>query len=205
MRRYGWLFWRLVKAHDRAYTIPMISCALIACTIAVLVSEAPEPANARTTYIITTPDGEFPVFWDEGSVPSPGCVRVQIDEPWNPEVHYWMGKESLVSSRVRERPAAREERIKRECQEHGYVQVNGRFVPQAEAALAERARTMAGFEAPSPAAAPPPPPPIKVMVPSSETIPDLPPPSLWKRWAPHAGLVVVAGLLLLLVWRTLLT
>ena len=180
----------------------MTFCALIACMAAVLVSQAPEPAKERTTYIITTPDGKFPVFWDERQTQDVGYARVEVDEPWNP--WYWKGKESLVSSMERERPVNREKRIKKGYEEHGYVQVNGRFVPQAEAALAERARTMAGLTAPGPDIAASPPPPIKVTTPSGGTIPDLPSPSFFKRWAPHAGLVVVAALLLLLVGRTLL-
>jgi hypothetical protein len=170
---------------------------------AVLVSQVPEPAKERTTYIITTPGGEFPVFWDEAESRSgQDWVRVEVDEPWNPRV--WTGKRSSVTGERRERPSAREQRIKEGYEQHGYAQVNGRFVPKAEVDLAKRARAMAGLEAPAENVAAPPPP-VKVITPSDGTIPDLPPPSVLKRWAPHAGLVVVAALLLLLVGRTLLT
>jgi len=184
--------------------MPMTPCAFIALVTATLLSQAPAPAKERATYIITTPDGKFPVFWEERQTQEGADgVRVEVDEPWNPR--FWQGKKSQVSEEVPERKSSREQRIRKGYEEHGYVEVNGRFLSKAEVALAERARSMAGLPPPSSVAAPPPEPSVDLTTAPPETVHDAPPPNFFKRWAPHAGLVFLAALFLVLVGRTLLT
>ena len=180
----------------------MTSCVLIALMTAFAASQDSTPAKERSTYIISTPDGKLPVFWDEAKIQDPDWVRVEIDEPWAPR--FWQGKHSLVTVESRERKAARDKRIKKGYEQHGYVQVNGRFVSQVEVSLAERARKMAGLTPPSSDTVTPAPETMDAAAPAPEPAPETAPPGFLKRWAPHAGIVAVAALLLALIARTLL-
>ncbi len=180
----------------------MMSCVLIALMTAFTASQDSTPAKDRSTYIITTPAGKLPVFWDEAKKQDPDWVRVEVDEPWAPRV--WQGKRSSVTDERRERKAARDERIKKGYEQHGYVEVNGRFVSQAEVALAERAFKMAGLTPPSSDAVSLAPETMDAAAPAPDPAPETAPPGFIKRWAPHAGIVAVAVLLLALISRTLL-
>jgi len=186
--------------------MPMISCVCISLLAVLAAPQDAAPAKQRTTYIITTPEGKLPVFWDEAKIQEgQDWVRVEVDEPWAPRI--WQGKRSTVTVEGRERKAAATERLKEGYEAHGYVEANGRFVLQAEVALAERARKMAGLTSPSPATSPdasstmasP-----AVPEPVNEAAGGNAAPSPIKQWGPEAGVVVVAVLLLALVARTLL-
>ena len=179
------------------------------CISLLAVLAAPQddaPAKERTTYIITTPEGKLPVFWDEAKIPEgQDWVRVEVDEPWAPRI--WQGKRSSVTIEGRERKAAAMERLKKGYEEHGYVEVNGQFVPEAEVVLAERARKMAGLTPPPSAAA--------QDLAATAAVPDAPKPteapgqqeaapSLIKQWGPEAGIAIIALLLIAAIAKTLL-
>lgn len=182
----------------------MIPCVCISLLAVLAAPQSDAPAKERTTYIIATPEGKLPVYWDEAKIQEgQDWVRVEVDEPWAPRI--WQGKRSSVTVEGRERKAAAQERLKKGYEEHGYIEVNGRFALQSEVALAERARKMAGLRppsaadpAPSATAAP------TVTEPNTPTPKEHTAPSLVKQWGPEAGVVIVALLLLAVVAKMLL-
>jgi hypothetical protein len=172
------------------------------------VPQEPEAVEERNTYIITTPDGKLPVFWDEAQIQSGAdWVRVEVDEPWEPRV--WQGKQSLVTVEGRERKSNHDERIKKGYEEHGYVEIHGRFVPQTEVVLAERAFAMAGLAQPvvsddaAPTASASAPLPATSVTQDSNASEPIKRhrSSFLKKFAPHIAILFIAGVLVTLTFQ----
>jgi hypothetical protein len=185
----------------------MITCVLMVVVASTVAQPQPKTDEERPTSVIILPDGKkLPVFWEERQEQtSADYVRVQIDAPWEPTPQYWQGKVSSITVSGKERAAARERRLADGWKAAGFDLVNGRYIPKTEVELAQRARQMAGVAETS-STAPPSPSASSDNV-SQATAPasvkDSVAPGFLAQWGAHIGLVIVAGLILALLARTL--
>jgi hypothetical protein len=185
----------------------MITCLLIVVATSTVAQPQAKTDEDHPTYTVILPDGEkLPVFWEERQEQtSADYVRVQIDAPWDPAPQYWQGKMSSITVSRKERPDARERRRAEGWKAAGFDLVNGRYIPKTEVELAQRARQMAGVTETSSTAA---------LSPSASSddvlqttapgpVEDSAAPGFFAQWGAHIGLVIVAGLFLVLLARTL--
>jgi len=152
------------------------------------------PIEQQKTYILILDSGEeLPAWYEKRD----NGYWVQIDNP------PWDERKFLPLAKVKEIRAERKEeryrRIQQWYEANGYVAIGEwKFYPAEEVAWARKAREMAGVDAPPSA------PPADAVVATAEPLQAAVQPGLVAQWGPHAALIVIAGLLITLVIRTLI-
>jgi hypothetical protein len=149
----------------------------------------------RQTYILILDTGEkLPAF----------CKKE--GEDYIAEVDYppWQTRMRLPLSRIKEfigeRPAERYQRIKKWCEQNGYLEIGDwKFYAAKEVQWAKQARKMAGVDKEVSAEA------VPVAAKVAEPVAaEVAKPGIFVQWGAHAALVLVAVLLIGLIFRTLI-